>query len=92
MQVLNDHVIIKENERSETTDGGILYAPTSIDKSILRKGVVLEAGSGTTDNPKPESLVSGKEVLFDMRGAIDLVVEDKKFVVVKLQQVVAVLN
>jgi co-chaperonin GroES (HSP10) len=92
MLVLNDNVIVKEDVRSETTEGG-LYVPTQAkDTNIIRKGTVLEVGNGTKESPSPEGLEVGKEILFDVRQGIDMQINGETFVVIKFEKLVAVLD
>lgn len=92
MKVLHDFIIVKEEEKAEQTPGGLYVAPTSKNNSILRKGTVLEVGLGCPTDGTPEDLKTGKTVLFDIRDAVDLSVEGEKFLVIKLDQLVAILD
>jgi co-chaperonin GroES (HSP10) len=92
MQVVNDNIILKEEKRNDTTEGG-LYVPTQArNTNIIRKGTILEVGLGCPQDGTDEDLKPGQEVLFDVRDGIDMQINGESFVVIKFEKLVAVLE
>lgn len=90
--VLEDFIVISEQDKDEISSGGIILAPSAVDRSLIRKATVQKVGPGVKDAPMNPDIEVGKHVLADVRQSIEIELDSKLFRVVKQKDIVAILN
>lgn len=88
IQPLADRVLVKPAAAEEKTIGGIIIPDSAKEKPL--RGTVLAAGSGTKDEPM--ILKEGDEVLYGKYSGTELEFEGEKFLIIKQQDVLAVIK
>ena len=86
IQPLADRVLIKPAAAEEKI-GGIIIPDTAKEKPL--KGEVVAAGNGTKDEEM--ILKSGDTVLYGKYSGTEVTVEDKKYLIVKQSDILAIL-
>lgn len=91
-KVLNDRVLLKPEEVSDKTEGG-LYKPKESAKAPKR-GTVVDIGEGKYINNKliPISVEVGDVVLYEEYAGKDVHVDDTDYVMVREQEIMLVLE
>lgn len=84
MKVLNDYVVILEDGKQEQTESGLYIPAAATNKSAIRKGVVLECGETCS------KIESGSSVIFNIVGSNSIEHDGKNMVIVKAENVIAV--
>ncbi|KKS13812.1 MAG: co-chaperone GroES [Candidatus Sungbacteria bacterium RIFCSPLOWO2_02_FULL_54_10] len=93
LKPLSDHVIL-EPVREEKKKGGIIL-PDTVQKEKSEKGKVIAVGPGKTDeNGKkiPVEVKKGDIVLFAKYSAREIKVNDKEYLIVKQEDILAIIN
>lgn len=88
IQPLADRVLVKPAAAEEKTIGGIIIPDSAKEKPL--RGTVLAAGSGTKDEPM--ILKEGDEVLYGKYSGTELEFEGEKYLIIKQQDVLAVIQ
>ncbi len=94
LQPLGSRLIVKAIAEKEVTKSGIIL-PETADKERPVRGEVLAIGPGKTlENGQREKidLKVGDKILFEKYGADEYKVDDKEFLVVDYEKVVAVVK
>lgn len=94
LQPLGSRLIIKPIAENEVTKSGIIL-PETADKEKPVRGEVLAIGPGKTlENGQREKidLKVGDKVLFEKYGADEYKVDNKEFLVIEYDKVVAVIK
>lgn len=84
---LADRVLIEPKEAEMKTASGI-YIPDSA-KEKPQQGVVIAAGPGKQDEPMEVKV--GDEVLYGKYAGTEVTVEEKKYLIVKQSDILAIL-
>ena len=84
---LADRVVIEPQEAQTRTAAG-LYIPDSA-KEKPQQGIVVAVGPGKADEPMEVKL--GDTVLYGKYAGVELTVEDKKYLVVKQSDILAII-
>lgn len=84
---LADRVVIEPQEAQTRTAAG-LYIPDSA-KEKPQQGIVVAVGPGKADEPMEVKL--GDTVLYGKYAGVELTVEDKKYLIVKQSDILAVI-
>lgn len=91
---LADYVVIEPISREEKTKSGILV-PTTIEKEKPEQGKVIAVGAGrktdSGDTVAPE-VKPGDLVLFTKYGPNEVKVNDKKYLIAKEEDILAILE
>ena len=93
MQPILDRILVKRIEPDETSKGGILIPVTSRDKP--QEGEIIATGEGMVNNQGeiiPLELKTGDRILFAKNTGIEVNIDDKQYLVMKEQDVLAVLG
>ena len=93
LKPLADRVIVEPLEGEEVTAGGILLPETAKEKP--QKGKVLAAGPGRRDDDGKRiamDVKTGDTVLFAKYGGTEVKVGDKKYLILKETDVLAILD
>jgi chaperonin GroES len=93
LKPLADRVIVEPLESEEVTAGGILLPETAKEKP--QKGKVLAAGPGRRDESGKRiamDVQTGDTVLFAKYGGTEVKVGDKKYLILKETDVLAILD
>ena len=84
---LADRVLIEPQEAQTKTAGGIYIPDTAKEKP--QQGKVIAAGPGKKDDPM--EVKAGDVVLYGKYAGTEVTVEDKKYLIVKQQDILAIL-
>ena len=84
---LADRVVIEPQEAQARTAAG-LYIPDSA-KEKPQQGIVVAVGPGKADEPMEVKL--GDTVLYGKYAGVELTVEDKKYLIVKQSDILAII-
>ena len=90
---LQDRVIVKRIEEDEKTKGGIIIPDTAKEKPI--EGKVVAVGSGKIlDNGKkqPLEIKKGDRILFGKYAGTDIQIEDEEHLIMKEDDIIAVVE
>ena len=82
-----DRVLIEPQEAQTKTAGGIYIPDTAKEKP--QQGKVIAAGPGKKDEPM--EVKAGDVVLYGKYAGTEVSVEDKKYLIVKQQDILAIL-
>ena len=94
LQPLGSRLIVKQIAENEVTKSGIIL-PETADKEKPVRGEILAIGPGKTlENGQREKidLKVGDKVLFEKYGADEYKVDNKEFLVIEYDKVVAVIK
>lgn len=84
---LADRVLVEPTAAEETTLGGIIIPDSAKEKPL--RGTVLAVGTGTKDDPMV--LKEGDNVLFGKYAGTEIEYENKKYLIMRQSDVLAVL-
>ena len=84
---LGDRVLIEPKEAETKTASGIYIPDTAKEKP--QQGTVLAAGPGKKDEPMEVKV--GDQVLYGKYSGTEVTVEDKKYLIVKQSDILAIL-
>ena len=84
---LADRVVIEPQEAQTSTAAG-LYIPDSA-KEKPQQGIVVAVGPGKADEPMEVKV--GDTVLYGKYAGVELTVEDKKYLIVKQSDILAII-
>ena len=89
---LNDRIVVKPNAAEEKTQGGI-YLPTKTDEKVLQ-GEVMSVGNGKiTSNGRQEMTVKvGEQVVFNQYSATEVEYAGENYMVLREDDIVAVIE
>jgi len=93
LQPLGDKIIVKPLEEKEVTKGGIVLPQTSKEKP--EKGEVIAVGPGKLlENGKRAglSVKVGDKVVFKKYGPDEIKIEDKEYLIISEEDVLAILK
>ena len=93
LQPLGDKIIVKPLEEKEVTPGGIFLPQTSKEKP--EKGEVIAVGPGKLlENGKRAglSVKVGDKVVFKKYGPDEIKIEDKEYLIISEEDVLAILK
>ncbi len=91
---LSNNVIIEQLREEEKTKGGILL-PQSAEKERPQQGKVISVGPGRTNNQGkiiPMNVKKGDIVLFSKYSPQEIKVEDKEYLVLKEEDILAIIE
>ena len=91
---LSNNVIIEQFKEEEKTKGGILI-PQSAEKERPQQGKVISVGPGKTNNQGkviPMNVKKGDIVLFSKYSPQEIKVEDKEYLVLKEEDILAIIE
>ena len=84
---LGERVVVKVSEQDMKTASGIVLPDTAKEKP--QQGVVIAAGPGKKDEPMEVKV--GDQVLYGKYAGTEVTVEDKKYLIVKQSDILAIL-
>lgn len=93
LRPLGDRVVVEPMEQEEKTSGGIILPETAKEKP--QKGRVIAAGPGRygdDDDRIPMEVKEGDVVLFAKYAGTEIKVEDKKLLILKESDILAVVE
>ena len=88
IQPLADRVLVQPAAAEEKTIGGIIIPDSAKEKPL--RGTVLAVGNGTKDEPM--ILNEGDQVLYGKYSGTELEFEGEKYLIIKQQDVLAVIQ
>jgi chaperonin GroES len=92
LKPLADRLVVEPIEREEVTSSGIYVPETAKEKP--QEGKVVAAGPGRRDDLGdriPMDVAKGDRVLFPKYGGTEVKLEDKKYLILKESDVLAIL-
>lgn len=93
LKPLADRLVVEPTEQEEMTAGGIYVPETAKEKP--QKGKVIAVGPGRKDDDGkriPMDVAEGDRVLYARYGGTEFKLEDKKYLILKESDVLAVLE
>jgi chaperonin GroES len=90
---LHDRVIVKRLQENRTSDGGIVIPDTAAEKPI--RGTIVAVGRGRileNGQVRPCDVHIGDQILFGKYSGIDIRIEGEDVVVMREEDVVAVIE
>ena len=93
LKPLADRVVVEPTEQEEMTASGIYVPETAKEKP--QKGKVIAAGPGRKDDDGkriPMDVAEGDRVLYARYGGIEVKLEDKKYLILKESDILAILE
>lgn len=84
---LGDRVLVEPTAAEEVTMGGIIIPDSAKEKPL--RGKVLAAGNGTKDEEM--TLKAGDEVLYGKYAGTEIEFENKKYIIMRQSDVLAVI-
>jgi chaperonin GroES len=87
-----DRILVRPIEETKTRGGLYLL---SVDKTTMRKGVILEAGPGQMDAHnirKPIQVKKGDEIYFQPNDGVEIEIDGEKLLVMKEEDVECVVT
>ncbi len=91
---LSDNILIEPVSQEEKTQSGI-FLPSSAEKERPEEGKVIAVGPGkvlSSGNRAPMDIKAGDTVLFTQYGTNEIKVEDKKYLIAKQEDILAILE
>lgn len=88
IQPLADRVLVQPAAAEEKTVGGIIIPDSAKEKPL--RGIVLAVGNGTKDEPM--FLKQGDQVLYGKYAGTELEFDGEKYLIIKQQDVLAVIQ
>lgn len=87
---IRDRIVIKPKALEEKTQGG-LYIPVKNDEKVMQ-GEVLAVGEGKLDSSQPLVVKVGDQVVFNQYSATEIEHEGEKYMVLREEDVVAIIE
>ena len=90
---LNDKVAVKltQEEEEEKTKGGIVLPETAQTEEKPQQGEVIAVGSKCFEDTEPEVSV-GDTIVYDKFAGTEITVDDEDYVIVSIEDVLAVIE
>ena len=93
IQPLGDRVLVKQAEEKEQIKGGIIIPDAAKEKSQEATVVVVGTGKRTSDGKTiPFEVKVGDSVLISKYGGTEVTIGDEKFVLLREDDIVAILK
>ena len=89
---LSDRVVLKQLEAEETTKSGIILTSKSQEKPQEAEVIAVGPGGMVDGKEITMQVKAGDKVIFSKYSGTDVEVEDEKFVVVKQNDILAVVE
>jgi chaperonin GroES len=93
LRPLSDRLVVEPQEKEDMTAGGIILPETAKEKP--QKGTVLAAGPGRTDDDGKRiemEVKTGDVVLFARYAGTEIKIDDKKLLILKESDILAVVE
>jgi len=93
LRPLGNRVVAKRLEQEETLKGGIILPDSAKKKQETAKVVAIGPGETTKEGKiLPISVSVGDTILMDKYGAQEVTIDDEDYVIVKADDIIAILN
>jgi chaperonin GroES len=90
---LHDRIIVRRLEEEEKTKGGIIIPDTAKEKPIEGKVIAVGTGRMKKDGTKlPLELKKGDRVLFAKYGGTEVMIEGEEHLIMKEEDILAVIE
>lgn len=93
LKPLGNRVVAKRLEQEETLKGGIILPDTAKKKQETAKVIAIGTGTTTKDGkliPIPVNV--GDTILMDKYSSQEVTIDDEEFVIVKADDIIAIIN
>ncbi|HLV09988.1 MAG TPA: co-chaperone GroES [Halanaerobiales bacterium] len=88
---LNDRIVVKYVEKEEKTKGGIVLPDTAKEEKP-QQGEIIAIGKDCCKEDDAPQIKVGDVVVFDKYAGSKVMIKDDEFVIVKLEDVLAVIE
>ena len=88
LKPMADNILLKQTESEETTSSGIILATANKEKSGIYE--VISAGPGTKD--VEVTVKPGDKVICENYAGSKVKIEDEEYVVVRLKEIIAIVE
>lgn len=90
---LSDHIFVEAFNEEKTTKGGIFIPASADEKPIMGKVIAIGPGK-TTDEGKliPISVKVGDKVLFTKYAPNEIEIDEKKYLVIREDDILAIID
>ena len=90
---LGDHVVVKRMKEEEKSKGGIIIPDTAKEKPQEAKVIAVGNGKVTEDGKKiPLDVKAGDRILFGKYSGSEVKIEDKEYLILREEDVLAILE
>ena len=90
---LHDRIVVKREEEKELKKGGIIIPDTAKEKP--QEGKVIAVGNGTVNDKGkkvPLDVKAGDKILFGKYSGSEVKIDDEEYVIMKEDDVLAIIN
>ena len=94
LKPLHDKVLIEKTAEDETTEGGIII-PDTVDKERSQEGKVVAVGRGKVledGSIKKPDVKKGDKVIFGKYGGAEIGVEGVEYIILREDEILAVID
>ena len=93
LRPLHDRILVKRIEEGEVRRGGIIIPDTAKEKPQEGKVIAVGAGKVTEDGKKiPLDVKAGDRILFGKYSGSEVKIEDKEYLILREEDVLAILE
>ncbi|MBS0620913.1 MAG: co-chaperone GroES [Verrucomicrobia bacterium] len=93
LKPLGNRVLVQRLEQAETLKGGIILPDTAKKKQETAKVIAVGSGSTTADGKLiPIPVQVGDTILMDKYAGQEVTIEDEEFVILRGDDVIAIIN
>ena len=89
---LQDRVVLKLMEAEETTKGGIILAPAAKEKPSVAEVIAVGPGGKVDGNEVIMTVKVGDKVITDKYAGSNVKMEDEEFIIVRLKDILAIVD
>ena len=89
---VQDRIVLKIMEAEETTRGGIILAPAAKEKPSVAEVIAVGPGGMIDGNEVVMTVKVGDKVITDKYAGSNVKVEDEEFVIVRMSDILAIVD
>jgi len=89
---VQDRIVLKIMEAEETTRGGIILAPAAKEKPSVAEVIAVGPGGMVDGKEVAMTVKVGDKVITDKYAGSNVKVEDEEFVIVRMNDILAIVN
>ena len=89
---VQDRIVLKIMEAEETTRGGIILAPAAKEKPSVAEVIAVGPGGMVNGNEVVMTVKVGDKVITDKYAGSNVKVEDEEFVIVRMSDILAIVD
>lgn len=93
LKPLGNRVLVKRVEQQETLKGGIILPDTAKKKQETAKVIAIGTGTTTSEGKHiPIPVKEGDTILMDKYSGQEVTIEDEEFVILRADDIIAIIN